>query len=147
MKIGDIIQKIAEIVTAVENPEVNDPGAPDPKIQNPAELTPIIVQQDSVEVVGDEPGPNGTTNAGNDKAPDDVFLPPLQQKQELLKKAVGVENIYDDGGPVEQEQEAQEQAQEDTSQRQDDIVTRIKRLSGIPTAAVQELSNDDVVDD
>lgn len=28
--------------------------------------------------------------------PDDLFVPPLQLKMELLKKAVGVDNIYDD---------------------------------------------------
>ena len=39
MRIGDIIQKIAEIVDAVENPNNRNPGAaPDPQLQNPAEL-------------------------------------------------------------------------------------------------------------
>ena len=80
------------------------------------------------------------TPSGNDKEPEDLFLPPLQQKQELLKKAVGVDNIYDDGLPTEQQESQDDQASAD-------IVDRIKKLSGIPTAAVQELSNDDVLDD
>ena len=75
-----------------------------------------------------------------------MFLPPLQQKQELLKKAVGVENVYDDGGPVEQH-EAEVAQQEATDSDEEDIVGRIKKLSGVSTAALQELSNDDVVDD
>jgi hypothetical protein len=33
---------------------------------------------------------------GNTVTDDSVFLPPLQQKQELLKRAVEVDNIYDD---------------------------------------------------
>jgi hypothetical protein len=101
-----------------------------------------------VAVVSDteEPSPNGVTASGNDKAPENTFLPPLQQKQELLKKAVGVENVYDDGGPA--HQHAEETAEEDdmTAER-DDIVDRIKQLSGVPRAAIQELSNDDVFDD
>jgi len=66
-------------------------------------------------------------------------------KQELLKKAVSVENVYDDGSPTAQDDEDQQQAA--TAQVLDDIVNRIKQLSGIPTAAVQELGNDDVFDD
>ena len=79
----------------------------------------------------------------NVEDPEDLFLPPLQMKQELLKKAVGVENVYDDGGPAEQDQAEQD----DESEEGGDIVDRIKQLSGIPLAAIQELSNDEVFDD
>jgi hypothetical protein len=131
MKIADILRTLAA------NLEHAQGGSPDPRIQNPAQLL----------AVAEKPSPNGTTPSGNDKAPE-VFMPPLQQKQELLKKAVGVENVYDDGGPVEQDEadKAQEQ-QEDMSSKQQDIVDRIKQLSGVPKAAIQELSNDDIVDD
>ena len=47
-----------------------------------------------------EPDSTGGEDCGcSDQAeqPDDLFVPPLQLKMELLKKAVGVENIYDDG--------------------------------------------------
>ena len=33
---------------------------------------------------------------GNTETDDIVYLPPLQQKQELLKRAVEVDNVYDD---------------------------------------------------
>jgi len=135
MKIADILRTLAA------NLEHAQGGAPDPRIQNPAQLIDVVAVDDT-----DEPSPNGTTASGNDKAPENTFLPPLQQKQELLKKAVGVENVYDDGGP--EHQHAEETADEDdmTAER-DDIVDRIKKLSGVPTAAVQELSNDEVFDD
>jgi len=135
MKIADILRTLAA------NLEHAQGGAPDPRIQNPAQLIDVVAVDDT-----DEPSPNGTTASGNDKAPENTFLPPLQQKQELLKKAVGVENVYDDGGP--EHQHAEETAEEDemTAER-DDIVDRIKKLSGVPTAAVQELSNDEVFDD
>ena len=135
MKIADILRTLAA------NLEHAQGGAPDPRIQNPGQLIDVAVVADA-----DEPSPNGVTASGNDKAPENTFLPPLQQKQELLKKAVGVENVYDDGGP--EHQHAEETAHEDDmTQERDDIVDRIKKLSGVPRAAMQELSNDDVFDD
>lgn len=134
MKIADILRTIAN------NLEHAQGGAPDPRIQNPAQLIDVEVDADV------EHSPNGTTPSGNDKAPE-VFMPPLQQKQELLKKAVGVENVYDDGGPVEQEEADQEQQDPEIESTQQDIVNRIRQLSGVPKAAIQELSNDDIVDD
>jgi hypothetical protein len=135
MKIADILRTLAA------NLEHAQGGTPDPRIQNPAQMIDVVAVADT-----DEPSPNGVTASGNDKAPENTFLPPLQQKQELLKKAVGVENVYDDGGP--EHQHAEETAeQDDMTQERDDIVDRIKKLSGVPTAAVQELSNDEVFDD
>ena len=135
MKIADILRTLAA------NLEHAEGGAPDPRIQNPAQMIDVVAVADT-----DETSPNGTTASGNDKAPENTFLPPLQQKQELLKKAVGVENVYDDGGP--EHQHAEETAEEDDmSAERQDIVDRIKQLSGVPQAAVQELSNDDVFDD
>jgi len=135
MKIADILRTLAA------NLEHAQGGAPDPRIQNPAQMIDVVAVADT-----DEPSPNGVTASGNDQAPEDLFLPPLQQKQELLKKAVGVENVYDDGGP--EHQHAEETADEDDmTQERGDIVDRIKQLSGVPRAAIQELSNDDVFDD
>jgi hypothetical protein len=137
MKIADILRTLAA------NLEHAQGGAPDPRIQNPAQMIDVAVVADADTA----PSPNGTTPSGNDKAPE-VFMPPLQQKQELLKKAVGVENVYDDGGPVEQHEAEEAQTEsDDMSAERDDIVDRIKRLSGIPKAAIQELSNDEVFDD
>jgi hypothetical protein len=135
MKIADILRTLAA------NLEHAQGGAPDPRIQNPAQMIDVVAVADT-----DEPSPNGVTASGNDKAPENTFLPPLQQKQELLKKAVGVENVYDDGGP--EHQHAEETAeQDDMTDERDDIVDRIRQLSGVPRAAIQELSNDDVFDD
>jgi hypothetical protein len=135
MKIADILRTLAA------NLEHAQGGAPDPRIQNPAQLIDVVAVDDT-----NGPSPNGTTASGNDKAPENTFLPPLQQKQELLKKAVGVENVYDDGTAAEQHEEVTAEEDGMTAER-DDIVDRIKKLSGIPTAAIQELSNDEVFDD
>jgi hypothetical protein len=133
MKIADILRTLAN------NLEHAAGGTPDPRIQNPAELI-------DVEVVADtdteHASPNGVTASGNDKEPKDLFLPPLQQKQELLKKAVGVENVYDDGPPADP---SDENAEAPTTE--EDLLDKIKRMAGVPVAAIQELSNDDVVND
>ena len=132
MKVADILRTLAN------NLEHAEGGTPDPRIQNPGALidVDIIANSDT-----EQDSPNGTTASGNDKEPENLFLPPLQQKQELLKKAVGVENVYDDGGPEYQHQE------QDAEGDEQDIVNRIRQLSGVPMAAVQELSNDEVFDD
>ena len=133
MKIADILRVLAN---NLDHPEG---GSPDPRIQNPAGLINAEIQ---VAVSDDDSA--DITASGNEKSPDDLFLPPLQQKQELLKKAVGVENVYDDGTPEEAEQD--QESQGDLTQNPD-IIDRIKQLSGIPVAAIQELSNDEPLDD
>jgi hypothetical protein len=132
MKIADILRTLAA------NLEHAQGAAPDPRIQNPAQMIDVVAVADQ-----DEPSPNGTTASGNDKAPEDLFLPPLQQKQELLKKAVGVDNVYDDGPPA---NPSDENAEAPTPE-EEDMLDRIKRMAGVPVAAVQELSNDEVFDD
>mgnify|MGYP003633360056 CR=1 FL=1 len=144
MKISDVLRRLADNIDGHA-----EGGQPDPAIQNPAQLSAVPTGQNVIVVdtdVDNKPSPNGTTASGNDKAPAEQFLPPLQMKQELLKKSVGVENVYDDGTATEQDQEDQED-QDNMSQERDDIVNRIKQLSGIPTAAIQELGNDEVFDD
>lgn len=135
MKIADILRTLAN------NLDHSQGGAPDPRIQNPGQLIDVAVV---AEPAGDNDGDK--TPSGNDANPEDLFLPPLQQKQELLKKAVGVENVYDDGTPAEK-YEAEQDQEDDMTQEREDIVDRIKKLSGVPVAAIQELSNDPVLDD
>ena len=125
MRIADILRTLAN------NLEHAEGGTPDPRIQNPAELI-------DVAVVGNasKESPNGTTASGNDKEPEDLFLPPLQQKQELLKKAVGVENVYDDSRPGKEAEPEQE-----------DALVMLKKAAGINPGVMQELTNDEPLDD
>jgi hypothetical protein len=121
MKIAELLRRVAD---AVEQEQ--DPGRPDDGVQNPAELEPI-----SVGVAVDTPC---NQDAGAD---DDVMVPPLQLKMELLKRAVDVNNIYDAGEP------RADQAHEN----QQDELAALRRNAGIPMAAVMELSNDELLDD
>lgn len=143
MKIADILRMAAN---ALDN--ANPGSVADPRLQNQGELETVVIPgQEPVETVHNvdyaKPAPAGRTPAGNDKEPEDLFIPPLQQKQELLKKAVGVENIYDDGRPGE---EGDANADAPTPD-EEDVLEKIKRMAGVPVIAVQELSNDSVFDD
>ena len=140
MKIADILRRLADNIDGH-----SQGGQPDPALQNPAELQAVPTGQNVVVVdtAAEKPSPNGTTASGNDKEPEELFLPPLQQKQELLKKAVGVENIYDDGRPG----DASDENAEAPTPEEEDLLDRIKRMAGVPVAAIQELSNDEVFDD
>ena len=125
MKISDILRKVADAIDYQQ-----DPGQPDPKLQNPAELSPVPAGPygGGVEIS------NNQNNANDDK----LMVPPLQLKTELLKKAVGVDNIYDPG-------EARADQAHDNQER--DMIIVLKKNAGVPTAAVMELSNDDIFDD
>jgi len=65
--------------------------------------------------------------------PDDIFIPPLQLKLELLKKATGVENVYD------------EDANDEESHSYDEISV-IKKNAGIPVVALDALGDDEPLD-
>jgi hypothetical protein len=131
MKIADVLRRLASTLDGHAQG-----GSPDPGIQNPAELQAVPSGQHTVVVApaAEKPSPGGVTASGNDENPE-IFLPPLQQKQELLKKAVGVENVYDDGTPEQQHEQEQQEAQEE------DELERIKRSAGLNAVVVSELGD------
>lgn len=103
----------------------------------------------------EQPEKSNVTATGNDKEPEDLFVPPLQQKMELLKKAVGVENIYDDGRPGDQ---LDDNANALTPEEEEALARLMQRAgvqpksSNISTysrnaAVMQELTNDEPLDD
>lgn len=122
MKISDIFRKLADVIDAEQ-----DPGRPDPQLQNPAELSQINAGEpvDSVD----------NQDAGAD---DEVMIPPLQLKMELLKRAVGVDNVYDDSRA--------DQVEDGCGCDGNDELVRMKQMAGIPVAAVSEMADDDIVD-
>jgi len=121
MNIAEILRSLADIVDRAESP-----ARPDPAIQNPAELSPTAAG-----------APVDTPCNQDAGADDEVMIPPLQLKMELLKRAVGVDNVYDPGEPREDQ----------THGSADDEIQHIRRMAGVPVAAVMELSNDELLDD
>jgi hypothetical protein len=122
MNIAEILRSLADIVD-----RANSPAEPDAQIQNPARLSPTAA---GVEIAAPD-----NQDAGADDA---VMVPPLQLKTELLKRAVGVDNIYDPGEP---------RADEAHDSGADHEIQHIRRMAGVPMAAVMELDNDELTDD
>jgi hypothetical protein len=111
MKIADLLRRVADAVEAEQSP-----ARPDDQIQNPAQLSPIA---SGVAIAA----PNNQ-DAG---AEDSVMIPPLQLKTELLKRAVGVDNVYDPG----------EARADQAHDNQSDEIAMLKQRAGIPVAAVR----------
>lgn len=121
MQIGEILRKLADIVD-----KNSDPGQPDDRVVNAARMEPIDDGQLPVEQPHNQ-----------DAADDDTMVPPLQLKLELLKRAVGVDNIYDDDRA--DETEGAPQAGEDI-----DELEIIKKNAGLnPSAVVISAAGDD----
>jgi hypothetical protein len=71
MKMADILRSLADKLDTIENGAGNDE-------QNQAALEPVEVDR-----------------TASDEVDSGHFMPPLQQKLELLKKSVGVANAFD----------------------------------------------------
>ena len=121
MNIAEILRKLADIAEREA-----DPGRPDDKIENPAELTAVNAGLPVDTPCNQDAGTN-----------DEVMIPPLQLKMELLKRAVDVDNVFDADGP----------RADEAHDNVNDELSIIKRRAGIPVAAVMELSNDEPLDD
>ena len=127
MKISDIFRKLADVIDTEQ-----DPGRPDPKLQNPAELSAVTdTRGNEAEVLDDQDLDNGSTQ-------DEVMIPPLQLKMELLKRAVGVDNVYDDSRA--------DEVEDDCGHDGELNLARIKQMAGIPVAAIGEMADDDIID-
>ena len=100
MKPSEILRSLADMIDAKQALR-SQPGALPSGIQ-PA-------PSEEVPELGDGDG------SGLAQQPDDLFIPPLQLKLELLKKANGVDNIFDN------EEES----------NSDQGIDRLKKLAGI----------------
>jgi hypothetical protein len=110
MKASEILHGIAELLAGLEGQQVQ---------QSPNQAALVQVTTDNTD--------NTDTSSG-------TFVPPLQAKLELLKKSVGVDNVYDEGGPDEQ------------MTGQGDDLNRMKQLSGINVVAQQAAADDEPFD-
>lgn len=118
MKMSEILRKLADVADAQE-----DPGRPDEKIVNPARTLPVNAGM-----------PVDTPDNQDQGQDDDTMVPPLQLKLELLKRAVGVNNIYDD---------QREHETHDTDSELDELEIIKKNAGILPQAAVINVMSDD----
>ena len=114
MRASEILRKLADVIDSAEGGEMSNsqqaiqsvaPEAVPPQAQR-AELVAVTVPNDD------------NTEAG-------TFVPPLQAKIELLKKAVDVDSIYDQGG---------------------DELAQMKKMAGINPVVADEAASDEPLD-
>jgi hypothetical protein len=76
--------------------------------------------------------------------PNDTFLPPLQNKLELLKKAVGVENVYDENvDKLANSPEASNYRVTPMEPEETDALERMKKAAGVNALITHELVDDE----
>jgi hypothetical protein len=106
MKASEILRKLADVIDSQETAAVNA------GVHNRNELEPVEVDN-------------------TDHTEGYTFVAPLQQKLELLKKAVGVESVYDEP-----------QCDGDS----DDEMDIMKRNAGLGAVVLQVASDDEPLD-
>jgi len=102
MRASEILQGLGQLLSRIEQDQATEPAQP-----QRAELTPVEVDH---------------TDGSESK----IFVPPLQAKLEILKKSVGMDNVYGQEG-------------------EQDELHRIKQMAGLsPTQ--QEAADDEPLD-
>ena len=117
MKPSEILRQLADMIDSQQSDSLGQAGAV------PAQVMPADTY--------DHPQADDEANDSDLAQSPEVFLPPLQMKLELLKKATGVDNVYDD-----------EEA-EDEEQHSYDELDAIKRNAGINVVALDALADDE----
>lgn len=100
-------------------------------------------EEEPAQVAVVEPESDGEVvdQSGEAEQPAGVFIPPLQLKIELLKKAVNVDNVYDHTAEMDAENRSQE-----IPVKEDEIAS-LRRSAGINPAVIQEFANEEPLDD
>ena len=121
MRASEILRGLADLIDNAEGGQMSAPPVQAPVAQVQAvELVPVDVDNQ------------------ND-AEKTTMVPPLQQKIELLKKSLDVDNEFDRGfDQVDQEQESEAQPE----QEHDDL-DRMREMAGIKKVVQQELASDE----
>lgn len=118
MKASEILRSLADLIDSAEQP------------QNKAQQAIQAVKPQQVPTQNQTPNLVAIEVDSEDNSEAGVFVPPLQAKLELLKKSVGVDSVYDQGG-------ADEQLTgngADVNGQEDDLV-KVKKLAGIHVAS------------
>lgn len=127
MRASEILRKLADVIDSAEGGGMSNSQQ---AIQSVAPQT-VPPQAQRAELVAVAVPNDDNTEAG-------TFVPPLQAKIELLKKAVDVDSIYDQGGPDEQM----------TGQGDDneDELSQMKKRAGIHPVVADEAASDEPLD-
>lgn len=121
MRASEILRGLADLIDNAEGGQMS--AAP---VQAP------VAQVQAVELV-----PVDVSN--QDDAEKTTMVPPLQQKIELLKKSLDVDNEFDQGF----DQVDQQQAAETQQEHEPADLDRMREMAGIKKVVQQELASDE----
>lgn len=126
MRASDILQGLAGLLAVLDRQEQTAVQAPQPIVVNVNTTSPEAFQQPAPQA---QPAHALSPVAVDNTATPDqgTFVPPLQAKLELLKKSVGVDSVYDQGGP-------DEQLTGQGADNEQDPLARMKKMAGIHVA-------------
>lgn len=125
MRASDVLQGLASLLAVLDKQEQTVVSQPQPIVVNvnTSDAAPAS-QPTSQPQVAHALVPVAVDN--KDKADQGTFVPPLQAKLELLKKSVGIDSVYDQGGPS-------EELTGHGADNQDELA-RMKQMAGIHIA-------------
>ena len=103
MKVSELLRSLADMISRVEG---GTPGAAEVEVDHTPHIQEPVSAQDGEK---------------------DTFVPPLQAKIEILKKSVGMDNVYDGD--------------------KEDELGRVKGLAGIHPAQREAAASDEPLDD
>lgn len=123
MKLAEILRQIADAVDQQETPATQ-----------PVQVRAVaaVPTDDGVDASNDELTP----------VPTDVMLPPLQGKYELLKRAVGVQNRFNEGD-TDDDPEASNHKVTPMESDEQSALDRMKKNAGISAFITHELVDDE----
>ena len=113
MRASEILRKLADVIDAQESGQQAQPIQVAPQQAVPAPVKTVALAP-AQQPAAEQPQTAITT-----------FVPPLQAKIELLKKAVDVDSIYDKGG---------------------DELAQMKKMAGINPVVADEAASDEPLD-
>lgn len=96
---------------------------------------------DLVDVIG----PDSSGESSLATQPDDIFVPPLQLKLELLKKATGVESLYSDEKSKKKGKKKGKTADKKFANSYDELSV-IKKNAGMNPVVMDSLADDEPLD-
>jgi len=135
MRVADLLRAMADMVDSAEQQ-----GSAGQDQQKP---TVVVVNNSPASAPAPQQQQIPQQSTPDDDSEKTTMVPPLQQKIELLKKSVGVDNEFNQGfDQVDQEHDAEQGHQ----QQQPDELDRVRQMAGIPKSIQHELAKDEPLD-
>jgi hypothetical protein len=138
MRASEILAGLAELLGGLDSGS----NSQQPSVVVINNTPPTAQPAPAPQPMAQQPAPAGTLTPVEPDNTDDsdktTMVPPLQQKIELLKKSLNVDNEFSNGfDQIDQQQDAENPPDE---------LERMKKMAGIKQTAQQELASDEPLD-